>query len=191
VVLAVPGPPAARLLAGVVPDASAAVAVLDYASVALVTLLLPGVALPALSGLLVPPRRGFAAKAVTFRSRKWPHLPDRDDGALVRASVGRHGEPADVQRPDPELTERVHRDIGELLGRGLPAPVASVVTRWGGALPQYAVGHLDRVAAVRSVLPPGLALAGAAFDGVGIAACVRSGEAAAESVWGQLRQLPP
>jgi oxygen-dependent protoporphyrinogen oxidase len=56
------------------------------------------------------------------------------------------------------------------------------VNRWGGGLPQYAVGHVDRVARARAELPPTIALAGAAYDGVGIAACVRSGEAAAESI---------
>jgi oxygen-dependent protoporphyrinogen oxidase len=61
------------------------------------------------------------------------------------------------------------------------------VNRWGGALPQYAVGHVTRVAALRRQLPATLAVAGAAYDGVGIAACVRSGEAAAERVLEALR----
>jgi oxygen-dependent protoporphyrinogen oxidase len=58
------------------------------------------------------------------------------------------------------------------------------VQRWGGGLPQYAPGHLARVAAARAALAdrPGVALAGAAFDGVGIPACVASGETAAENV---------
>ena len=56
--------------------------------------------------------------------------------------------------------------------------------RWGGGLPQYAPGHLDRVAAGpgRAAAQPGLALAGAAYDGVGIPACVASGEKAADDV---------
>jgi protoporphyrinogen/coproporphyrinogen III oxidase len=62
----------------------------------------------------------------------------------------------------------------------LPAPERTDVTRWGGALPQYAPGHLDRVARARTALGPGIALAGAAYDGVGIPACVRSGWAAAD-----------
>jgi protoporphyrinogen/coproporphyrinogen III oxidase len=77
----------------------------------------------------------------------------------------------------------VHADLGALVGP-LPAPTDAFVQRWGGALPQYAPGHLGRVAAVRAALAqqPGLAVAGAAFDGVGIPACVRSGETAAEHV---------
>jgi oxygen-dependent protoporphyrinogen oxidase len=67
----------------------------------------------------------------------------------------------------------------------LPPPAGTVVQRWGGALPQYAPGHPDRIERIRATLAanhPTLALAGAAYDGVGIAACVRSGEAAAEEI---------
>jgi oxygen-dependent protoporphyrinogen oxidase len=59
------------------------------------------------------------------------------------------------------------------------------VNRWGGGLPQYGVGHVTRTVRARSALPASLALAGAAYDGVGIAACVRSGEAAAERISGR------
>jgi len=80
----------------------------------------------------------------------------------------------------------VHAELGMLLGRPLPGPAWSRVTRWGGALPQYAPGHLGRVAVARSALAelPGIALAGAAYDGVGIPACIRSGSAAAERLLG-------
>jgi oxygen-dependent protoporphyrinogen oxidase len=72
--------------------------------------------------------------------------------------------------------------------RGLP--VASRVTRWGGALPQYDVGHLDRVARVRAAVAvqPGLAVCGAAYDGVGIPACVASARAAAGRVLAHLQE---
>ncbi|HEX2356713.1 MAG TPA: protoporphyrinogen oxidase [Micromonosporaceae bacterium] len=184
VVLAVPARPAARLLVATDPDAAADVGVLDYASVALVTLALPGAALPELSGFLIPASEGTAVKAATFFDRKWAHLR-RDDGVtLVRASVGRHGEEAVLRSTDGDLATTVHGELSRLVGP-LPAPVDAVVQRWGGALPQYAPGHVDRVRRVRAVLRAGhprLALAGAAYDGVGIAACVRSGEAAAEEI---------
>ncbi|GAB3802254.1 hypothetical protein GCM10027605_21350 [Micromonospora zhanjiangensis] len=185
VLLAVPARPAARLLAGVHAGVADRVGALDYASVALVTLALPAPALPALSGFLVPAEAGTLVKASTFFTTKWGHLR-RDDGvALVRASVGRYGEEHLLQRPDEELTETVHRELSGLLGARLPAPLAGHVQRWGGALPQYPPGHLDRVAAVRAALRaahPTLALAGAGYDGVGIPACVRSGETAAEEI---------
>ncbi|MFG1800412.1 protoporphyrinogen oxidase [Micromonospora carbonacea] len=187
VLLAVPSRPAARLLAGVADLAGAAATVgeLDYASVALVTLALPRPELPALSGFLVPATEGLLVKASTFFTTKWGHLARPDGLALVRASVGRYGEEASLQVTDEDLVEAVHRELSKVLGTPLPAPVASHVQRWGGALPQYTPGHLDRVAAVRAALRgahPTLALAGAGYDGVGIPVCVRSGATAAEEI---------
>jgi protoporphyrinogen/coproporphyrinogen III oxidase len=182
VVLAVPARPAARLLAGAHPEAAEAVGRLDYASVALVRLAVPGAELPELSGFLVPAVEGYAVKALTIFSTKWEHLRRPDGTALLRASVGRYGDTAVLQRTDAELVTLVRRELGDLLGAPLPAPVAADVVRWGGGLPQYRPGHLDRVAAARAALGEAstVALAGAAYDGVGIPACVRSGEAAAE-----------
>ncbi|GAA0456354.1 protoporphyrinogen oxidase [Paractinoplanes deccanensis] len=181
VVLAVPASPAARLLSGVAPAAAAALGALDYASVALVGLALPpGTPLPDLSGFLVPPSEGTLVKAATFVTTKWS-LPG-DGPVIVRASLGRAGEQERLQFDDAVLLERAMSDLGALLGGELPPPVASWVQRWGGGLPQYAPGHLDRLAAARAALPPGLALAGAAFDGIGIPVCIASGERAAEDV---------
>ncbi|QGN50022.1 protoporphyrinogen oxidase [Micromonospora sp. WMMD558] len=185
VVLAVPARPAARLLDAVAPEAAAAVGGLDYASVALVTLALPEPALPALSGFLVPATEGLLIKASTFFTTKWGHLRRPDGLALVRASVGRYGDEAQLQRPDEDLAATVHRELSAVLGVPLPAPVAGHVQRWGGALPQYPPGHLDRVASARATLRAGhptLALAGAAYDGVGIPVCVRSGATAADEI---------
>jgi oxygen-dependent protoporphyrinogen oxidase len=188
VVLAVPAKPASRLLAGISPEAAEAVSVLDYASVALVGLALPpGTALPELSGFLVPPSEGTLVKAATFVTTKWPHLGR--ELVIVRASLGRAGEQERLQFDDEVLLERAQRELGELIGERLPAPAAAWIQRWGGGLPQYAPGHRDRVATARAALPDGLALAGAAFDGVGIPACIASGERAAEDVSKSLEGL--
>lgn len=185
VVLAVPARPAARLLAGPAPAVAAGVGALDYASVALVTMALPQPLLPELSGFLVPSTEGLLIKAATFFTTKWGHLRRPDGLALVRASVGRYGEEAHLQRPDADLAATVHRELSAVLGTPLPAPVDGHVQRWGGALPQYAPGHADRLAAARTALRaahPTLVLAGAGYDGVGIPVCVRSGETAAEEI---------
>jgi oxygen-dependent protoporphyrinogen oxidase len=176
VVLAVPAKPAGRLWRGVALR-------LDYASVALAGLAFPpGTPLPELSGFLVPPSEGTLVKAATFVTRKWPHLA-RDGGpVIVRVSLGRHGEEERLQFDDAVLVDRARQELDDLIGERLPPPAATWLQRWGGGLPQYAPGHRDRVAAVRAQLPPGLALAGAAFDGVGIPACIASGERAAEDV---------
>src|SRR5438874_525220 len=115
------------------------------------------------------------------RCARWSASALRGGLAVLRDSVGRYGETAVLHRSDDDLAALVHDELGRLLGAPLPVPEAVRVTRWGGALPQYAPGHLDRVARARAALAdvPGLALAGAAYDGVGIAACVRAGWAAA------------
>ncbi|NES28269.1 protoporphyrinogen oxidase [Micromonospora terminaliae] len=185
VVLAVPARPAARLLDGPAPEVAATVGGLDYASVALVTMALPEPELPELSGFLVPATEGLLIKASTFFTTKWGHLRRPDGLALVRASVGRYGEETSLQLTDDDLVATVHRELSKVLGTPLPTPVARHVQRWGGALPQYTPGHLERVAAARTALRaahPTLALAGAGYDGVGIPVCVRSGETAAEEI---------
>jgi oxygen-dependent protoporphyrinogen oxidase len=190
VVLAVPARPAARLLTGTDPGAAAELGALDYASVALVTLALPAADLPALSGFLVPASEGRVVKAATFFTRKWAHHR-RDDGlAIVRASVGRYGEEEVLRHADASLVAIVRADLAAVLGRALPEPAEATVTRWGGALPQYAPGHLDRVARARAALDPTLALAGAGYDGVGIPACIKSGETAAARIERGLGESP-
>jgi protoporphyrinogen/coproporphyrinogen III oxidase len=180
-IITVPAKPAARLLAGVHGASADLVGRLDYASVALVTLALPEVELPALSGFLVPATEGYAVKAATFFGRKWDHLV-RPGATLVRASLGRYGDERVLQVDDADLVVTAHDELGRLLGGRLPQPVETRVQRWGGALPQYPPGHLDRVGRARAGLPPGVALAGAAYDGVGIPACIRSGWTAADRV---------
>lgn len=184
VVLATPAAPASRLLREVAADASHALARVEYASMAIVTLALAGPPPELLdgSGFLVPPTETLTIKASTFSTVKWPWLaaahPQR---TFLRASVGRHREESTLQRSDDELVEVALHDLRTVLGAELPDPAAAHVQRWGGGLPQYAVGHRTRLAPTRE-LPPGLALCGAAYDGVGIPACIASGRAAARAV---------
>ena len=174
-VLAVPAAPAARLLEGIVPVEE--LGGVEYASVAIVTLVLDGASPGTGSGYLVPAVEGRVTKAVTFASRKW----DLPGPAVVRASVGRIGEEVDLQRDDDELVDVVLEELALAVGP-VPRLVDSRVTRWGGGLPQYAVGHLDLVRRLRASLPAGLAVAGAAYDGVGVPAVARSGQEAARSL---------
>jgi oxygen-dependent protoporphyrinogen oxidase len=182
IVLATPARPTARLLRGINDDAADLVGALDYASVGLVRLAVPDAELPELSGFLVPAVEGYAVKALTIFSNKWAHLSRPDGVALMRASIGRYGDTEVLQRTDAELIALARQELGELLGTRLPVPRSADVVRWGGGLPQYRPGHLDRVADARGALAgtPTVVLAGAQCDGVGIPACVRSGEAAAD-----------
>jgi oxygen-dependent protoporphyrinogen oxidase len=193
VVLAVPAAPTARLLRPHAVAAASVLAQIRYASMAVVALAFPATAFPeppTRSGFLLPPVEGRSVKAVTFTSTKWGWYAARAPGlVLVRASVGRLGEEAVLQRDDADLVDLVLADLADLLGATDP-PVDARVSRWGGGLPQYAVGHRTRVARIRAAVAalPGLAVAGAQYDGVGVPACVASGEQAAAEV---LRQWRP
>jgi protoporphyrinogen/coproporphyrinogen III oxidase len=196
VILAVPARPASRLLAGVPGAAPAAAALgeISYASMAIVTLAYRREAFsrrPEGSGYLVPAVDGRPVKAVTFSTVKWPHLAAGSaDLDIVRCSVGRVGEEALLQRDDAELAELAAADLAAATGvRGAPAAVR--VSRWGGGLPQYTVGHLDRVARIRAAVAalPGLAVCGAAYDGIGIPACIASARLAADQVLASLQDF--
>lgn len=190
VVLAVPAPHAARLLDHDVPAAASELRTVEYASMALMTLAYRRgeTDLPEGSGFLVPPVDGHTIKASTFASRKWGWVADEDPGLLVvRTSVGRYGETEVLKRDDAELIELSRRDLRA--ATGLDArPVAARVTRWHDGLPQYPVGHHARVARVREHVSklPGLAVCGAAYDGVGIPACIASAYAAVDQLGGDL-----
>ncbi|MDN3355096.1 protoporphyrinogen oxidase [Actinomadura sp. DC4] len=191
VILAVPARPARRLLGEEAPVAAAELARIEYASMAIVTLAYSGSAFPTQptrSGYLVPAVESSGVKAVTFSTTKWPHLIDGAPGMVViRCSIGRYGEEETLQRPDDELKAIAMTELARTTGV-IELPVDVRVTRWGGALPQYSVGHLDRVARIRAAVAgaPGLAVCGAAYDGVGIPACVASARAAAARVLGSL-----
>lgn len=183
VVVTVPAGKAARLLADVAPDAVEALQGIPYASMAVVAMAFPGQELASGSGLLVPPVAGRLVKGVTVSSQKWPHLSG--DGLLrVRSSVGRHLEEDQLRREDDELTAAVVADVADLLELERPEPVETHLVRWGGGLPQYLVGHPDRVAAVDAAVAavPGLAVAGAAYRGVGVPACIRDARRAVASL---------
>lgn len=187
VVLAVPAAAATRLLRGPVPFAASELAQVRSASMAVLALAFPATAFPSApvgSGFLVPPVDGRVVKAVTFSSSKWGWYAAAAPGiVVVRASVGRLGEEAILQREDAEVLDVALADLTDALGVTAP-PLDARLTRWGGGLPQYAVGHRARVDRVRAAVAgqPGLAVCGAAYDGVGVAACVATAQRAAAEV---------
>ncbi|MEW1600064.1 protoporphyrinogen oxidase [Streptomyces sp. NPDC093808] len=191
VVVAVPAPAAAGLLRAEAPGAAAELSAVEYASMALVTLAYrrDEARLPEGSGFLVPPVEGRSIKAATFASRKWGWIAEENpDLTVVRTSVGRHGETEILHRDDDELVELSRHDLKAATGLDA-APVAARVTRWDDGLPQYPVGHHARVDRVRAHLAglSGLAVCGAAYDGVGVPACIASAYAAADRIRGDLR----
>ncbi len=195
VVLATPAAPTARLLGDLAPVAAAELASVEYASMAVVTLAFSAASLAGLgetrsSGFLVPPVDGRRIKASTFSFAKWRWVREGGRGVLdgqdvlvLRTSLGRHREEASLQATDDELVAMSVADLATATGVRAH-PVDSQVQRWGGGLPQYAVGHLDRVARIRSSVAtvPGLAVCGAAYDGVGIPAVIASAYLAADAI---------
>lgn len=186
VLLAVPAPAVARLLAPIAPGAARAAGGIELASSVVVALAFraeDAASLPPTSGALIAAGEPLTVKGVTHSSNKWAHLAS--DGLVrLRASLGRFGEAATLQVDDAEIVARVRADLAVLTGVAAE-PVAVHVQRWGGGLPQYAVGHLDRVAAVEAGLPAGLAVAGSALHGVGVPACVATARSAAELIAAQ------
>ena len=215
VVLALPAYGAAGLLAEVAPELGRECEAIPYASVATVGLAWPESAVPpALSeqlaalagaagargedrgsasvlpgnGVLVPRSARHLVTAATFTSTKWPGSAPAGQ-VVIRASAGRHGDDRAAGLHDEALVARVRSDLREILGIG-DLPLATVVTRWPRAFPQYVSGHLARVARIGELVRahPGLALAGAAYGGIGIPACVASGERAAATIAAALEQ---
>jgi oxygen-dependent protoporphyrinogen oxidase len=191
-VLAVPAFNATGLLAHIVPSVSSDLGLIKHAGMVVVALAYrtADVTAPLCgTGFLVPPSENRAVKGVTYSSAKWGWVATMarsraEDGLVIlRASLGRLGEEALLERDDEDLVALAHRDVADALGLA-QAPVASRVTRWSHALPQYGVGHTDRIDRIRSRVAdvPGLELAGAAFDGVGVAAVIGSGRTAAANM---------
>ncbi|HEX2028631.1 MAG TPA: protoporphyrinogen oxidase [Nitriliruptorales bacterium] len=191
VILAVPAFAAASLLRELAPDAAAALRQIAYASAATVVLVYPaGSGRLRGSGLLVPRAERTLVKAASWVSSKWPERAPGDQ-MVVRASIGRHGDRDALERSDRELADVAHRELSEVIRLG-SRPDAWLVTRWERSLPQYLVGHRDLVRRIRGGLAhlPGVTVAGAAYDGIGITACVRQGQEAAWQVSAVLHLTP-
>jgi protoporphyrinogen/coproporphyrinogen III oxidase len=193
VVLALPPATASRLLAPVCREAARELAGVTTASVGVVALAYDAADAadaPTISGLLVPRAEGRLVKAATVSSRKWPHLasPDR---FVLRASVGRIDDDRPAGLEDGELADRVDAEVRWALRLRAPARDRAVV-RWDDALPQYDVGHLERVDRTRHALAQatrGLHLGGAALDGVGLAARAAQARELADAVRSHARAV--
>ena len=139
------------------------------------------VALPG-AGVLVGRASGTLATAISFTSTKWPRSACAGE-VVLRISAGRHGDARALELDDEALRARLGEELEKLLGIG-EEPLDSLIRRFPGSFPQYVRGHLERVRELRSAaraLPP-IVLAGAAYDGIGIPACIAGGTAAATAL---------
>ena len=191
VVLALAAPATARLLQPHDDEAAALLASIDYASVTVVTFRAPDECVPGDlfgTGFLVPRhpvpkgREPWAVTACTYLDRKWPHLA-RPGEVLLRASLGRIDDARSDEWSDADCAARAWQELGVLAGV-TGEPTEWTVVRHKQAFPQYRVHHLLRTAGVEAAVARlgGLAVAGSAYRGVGIPACIASGRAAARAV---------
>jgi oxygen-dependent protoporphyrinogen oxidase len=183
-VLATPAWVTAELVRPAVPQAAALLGAIRYASVALVTLAFPSPAVTRPldgSGFLVPRTEGLLLTAVSWTTSKWAHLRGDDGRVVVRASAGRIDDERIDSLSDGALVEQVVAELQTTMAIvGEPDEVR--VNRWVRGFPQYEPGHLERVDAIEREMTaalPSVALAGAAYRGLGVPACIRSGREAA------------
>jgi oxygen-dependent protoporphyrinogen oxidase len=182
VVLATPSAVARRLLTGEVGVASAALDELATASAVTALLVYPeGTqgALPDGTGFIVP--RGRAPmRSCAWLSSRWPD-PSFGTRAIVSCALGGVGDEDVLDAPEEDVVQACGRHLAAVLP--LPAePEHAVVVRWPGALPVYDLGHLERVARIRELLPPGIFVVGQAYDGTDVADVVRAAGEVADAV---------
>ena len=138
--------------------------------------------LPAGFGFLVPRSENRQILAATFVHNKFPHRAPPDK-ALLRCFLGRARAESMLQSSDEEIVAGVRDDLREILGVA-DEPDFLRVYKWKQAMAQYGVGHLERRVRIESLLQqfPALALAGNAYEGIGVPDCIRSGEAAVQKL---------
>ncbi|MGD9644758.1 MAG: protoporphyrinogen oxidase [Pirellulales bacterium] len=181
--LALPAPHCAGLLENFAPELAGELRQIEYAGAAII---LAGYRREQIShpldasGFVVPAIEGRRILACSFASSKYRGRAPVGE-TLLRVFIGGACDPAALELPDAELRAIVAAELGELIGL-TGEPCFWHVARWPASMPQYHVCHCDRAARIATLAAewPGLALAGNAYQGVGIPACIASGEGAAE-----------
>lgn len=184
-IIAAPAFVAGELLADASPSLADELRAIEYASTATVSLAYRETELPRPLdgyGYVIPRREGRTALACTWTSTKFPHRAP-DGYALLRVFIGRAGQEGEIPWDEAELLEAAREELRLTLGITAD-PILSRVFRWEKAMPQYNLGHPERLARIEAALDalPGLALAGNGYRGIGLPDCIRSGELAAERI---------
>ena len=184
VVLATPAYVSAELLRPLTPIAGGLLDMIPYASTATIAMAFPRSLTSAIQGFgfIVPRREQRHLIAATWTSLKWPHRAPADQ-LLVRCYVGGVGREELLQLDDEALLATVREELVALCNI-TAEPSYTEVNRWWKAMPQYTIGHLDRLTQLDVAVSryPGLVLTGAAYRGVGIPDCIRDGAVAAERI---------
>ncbi len=178
VLLCLPAFAASNIISDVAPKTSRLMSEIEYASMAFITLAFPSTDVPDFdgSGFLVGRDEGMLMTACSWTSAKWKHCDDGEK-VFIRLSVGHFDDDRGLQLSDDDLVKQLLAELETTTGINIE-PLAVRVTRWPNSFPQYGVGHKERVNGILKELQteaPGLFLAGAAFNGLGLSACVRDG----------------
>lgn len=192
VILATPAYASADLVADLDPQLAGTLKSIPYVSTATVSVAyaLSDIPHPLDGyGYIIPSAEGRSILACTWTSTKFPHRAP-DGYGLIRAFIGRAGQEDVLDRSDADLLQLVQEELRTMLGITAPSMLHRIF-RWPKAMPQYTLGHLERLGEIeqRSAHHPGLFVAGNAYRGIGIPDCIASGEAAAEQVRAYLRSL--
>ena len=184
-VLATPAYVSAELVRPLTPIAAGLLETIPYSSTATIAMAYPRAAVSGTAegfGFVVPRAEGRDLIAATWTSLKWPHRASPDQ-LLVRCYVGGVGREAILELDDRGLVARVRKELNAMCGLAAE-PGFVEVNRWMRAMPQYTLGHLDRLTQIEAALSRygGLVLTGAGYRGVGIPDCIRDGAVAAERV---------
>ncbi len=194
VILAAPAYHAAAFIRSVDEELATALRGIEYASTVTISVAYPDADVPRAldaTGYVVPRIQQRPVLACTWVSSKFEGRSPAGH-SLFRLFLGGAGRGSFVERTDDELLGVVRTEMRDVMGITAD-PELIRINRYDRAMPQYHVGHLDRVAGIRAQVArnPGLAVAGAAFGGVGIPDCVRSGVAAADQVLELLSRRHP
>jgi oxygen-dependent protoporphyrinogen oxidase len=190
VIVATPAFAASVLVAPLSRRAKIELAAIEYASVAQVVVEIPRHGIEQeldAAGILFPRAGGTLLTACTWLSSKWAHYR-RPDTVLLRLSSGRFGDRRPASLSGSELVEVLLAELSRVIPINAP-PSAVRVTRWDRSFPQYTPGHASRVARACEALAsdaPTVRLAGAAYHGIGLPACIDSGRLAAQQLLDQL-----
>ncbi|WP_394233213.1 protoporphyrinogen oxidase [Niallia oryzisoli] len=142
------------------------------------------------TGFLISRNSDNTITSCTWLHKKWPHTTP-DGKVLLRCFVGRSGGEAIVDLSDDQIVANVMSDLSKTISLSQD-PELSVVSRWPHAMPQYTVGHQERIAKVTKGLKeelPGIFLAGSSYNGVGLPDCIKQGEEAVSNVLKYIQEI--
>lgn len=186
VVVALPAASAASLLADCLPQVSGMVKQIPYASSLVAAVVVKRHEIHGRIdgfGLIVPRKENRSTLAISYSSNKYPGRVPEDE-ILLRVFMGGALNPAVLEKSDEQVLELAAEELREILDWRGKVPVRQTVIRWQNAMPQYLVGHVERMNRLDEQLEsvPSLKLCGAAYRGVGIPQCVRGGRRAAQQL---------